>query len=193
MRTALIVLLLLPARLFAAPPMLGTVQVHSFVIAHACAVDGQLVTNRHVIDPRLQFDGAVSLSVRFSTPQGEEGWARTGWRSTSEDLAFLIPETPLTYYAPRAASAPKQGDHVRWVGYSWKSRTRAFERKEFGGRVSQITAGHIIVEEPTSQGTSGGCVYDAVGDVVGIISSQVPTEDNSAATVVVSLYGKWFR
>lgn len=175
-----------------APSLSGVVSVtHRFGMAQACPVDPDLaITNSHVIDPFPLVKEAPYLRARWNG-----GYLLPLDASWAEDLALVERDAnadpfPMTY--PVAANAPAVGEQLWWGGYDWSKPGRALRFRTFTGRVVEVRGGVFSLDTETPGGTSGGCVLNARGEVVGVIAWGKEMDNQSSAAFAVSVWGRWF-
>ena len=145
------------------------------------AMDGHIVTNRHV--------GSGSLELQFSTWDGTDFQAEVDAISEGPDLAILNgSEVPAgTTKASAASSNPARGTPVWAAGYPEGGQLSVLPGTVIGyingasigasGRVMEIT-NHI---EP---GNSGSALLDGAGEVVGVVfAKEIKTGDGLAIPV----------
>lgn len=172
------------------PSLSGVVSVsHRFGMAQACPVTPDLaITNAHVIDPFPLVREAPFIRVRWNG-----GYLSPVSGSWSEDLAVVSRSgDPFPMVYSLASSAPALGEQVWWGGYDWSKPSKALRFRVFTGRVVEVRAGVFSLDTETSGGTSGGCVLNAAGEVVGIIAWGKEMENQSSAAFAVSVWGRWF-
>ena len=159
---ALLLLLAVPK----APPA-NLHLIGRFATAQACPVAANLaLTCAHVVDLR-PFDLEIPLyPTLWTDDRGGEGLARPVVASGTCDLALLSGAFPHWYEL--AAAAPALGSRVRFAGYDWRNRGRAYDTREVEARVVRIVAGHVITDRAGELGSSGSCVLDEQDRVVAI-------------------------
>lgn len=160
--------------------------------AQACAIGPELVlTAAHVHDMR-PFDQSVPpYPLRFEASDGTVGILHPIAVDVASDLALSRPSVTLTHFSPLAERAPEVGDELHWEGYDWRKRSNVAALRQFTGRVARIRAGTIWLEKDTPGGSSGSCVQTEKGEVVGIISIGMTTEDLREAAGAVAVFGPW--
>ena len=141
--------------------------------------DGLIVTNRHLLSNDAGQPARRVLVIFSDTRE----WlpARVVKVSTSDDLAFLQIEVAGRYPKVRglAASASRieVGSPVAIIGYPFGtetpmegSGTRITARSTLGvGTVSKLLAEVLQIDAYAGEGSSGSPLFDARGDVVGVI------------------------
>jgi S1-C subfamily serine protease len=167
-------------------------------MGHACPVSTNLaITNAHVIDGDGSPEDAATTPVggRYQSLRGMDGTFATISVSPVSDLAIILTnraDPPLSYYS-LAKTPPKIGERLWWVAYDW-NRQRAFSPKLLSGVVKQVIAGHIIIDAKTPEGSSGGCMLNRQGEVVGITTFGIEfSDDEGGVAGAVGLWGKWFN
>jgi V8-like Glu-specific endopeptidase len=181
---------------FAGEPVPDTTKVIAlsgrFSMAQACPVSPYLaLTAGHVVDPS-PFNMGVSLLPYMGQSavwQGIIQGLRTYW---TMDLAWAFPDTDFPSWY-ELGSEPKAGERLWWVGYDWRNAKRGFERRLFSGEVTRSVAGTLFIDAETYPGSSGSCVLNAEGKVVGIISAVTGMESQEPVVMVVGVWAPWFK
>lgn len=164
-------------------------------MAHACPVAPDLaLTAGHVAQEDRVIGPAVPKSYRAESAVWA-GYLDAAMASSYEDAGFLRVDKdsaafPSWYEFQLAPPLP--GERLWWIGFDWSKRSRAFERRLFSGRVLRIVAGNIILDTSTPGGSSGSCVLNSAGRVVGTISWNKPLDDDSGVGVAVGMWPPWF-
>lgn len=154
---------------------------------HACPVTEHLaLTAVHV----AYDDDGKPRSYRFSTRDGVEGTATAVWKSPYADLAMLYTESRLREYSI-AEDAPAPGDALSLLGFDWRKNENAYGERVWQGKLFRTRAGHLIFEQPGEGGSSGSCVFNAAGEVIGINVGVKLTQDQQGAGIAVSVVGPW--
>jgi len=132
--------------------------------------DGYIVTNRHVVN------GCQRVSVRADSAPG--------WRAQvvavhpHDDLAVVRADTSFGAVAAfRVGTAIRPGDDVIAVGFPLAGLL-ADEPNVTTGSVSALAGIHndpaiLQMSAPVQQGSSGGPLFDASGNVVGIVVTKL--------------------
>lgn len=106
------------------------------------------------------------------------------------DLAVIESETPIPHWYPIAAEAPQIGERLFWVGLDWRDRSRAFAERVFSGRLLRISVGHLVIDRAGSPGSSGSCVLNEQGEVVGIHAVSAEMESGESVGGAVGIWGR---
>jgi hypothetical protein len=132
------------------------------------------------------------VSYQWSDDSGHSGTAIPFALNTYRDLASLCADGPdFPVVGTVAAQPPAVGERVRIVGYDWRNRAAAYATRVWEVKVTRIVARHIVMLEGSDFGSSGSCVLDASGKIVGIMSRLTPVEGlgSSYAGVAVGVWG----
>lgn len=162
-------------------------------MGHACPVmDGLAITAGHVaISQRLFGDPAQNAYRGESTDW--KGYLTAKFASDYEDAGFLASESPFPYQFKFAMRPALVGERLWWVGFDWRKKGQAGARRVFSGKVVSTPAGAIFFDVPTDPGSSGSCVLDADGKIVGVIAWAMGLQDQNSAAVAVGLWAPWFK
>lgn len=136
-----------------------------FGFGHGCPVEGYIFTARHVVNPAP----GVSSGASFLDVAGRVMPSVVVALGNAADVALLQPDDGalLTYY-PRGTVEP--GDTVYWWDYVQEPGRDAMRARLRAGKVLRIPGGHLVIDRLPIRGASGGCVFNAEGGVVGIIT-----------------------
>jgi S1-C subfamily serine protease len=132
--------------------------------------DGMIVTNRHVVN------GCRSIAVRAESPVGVP--AQVVALHPSDDLAVIRADTTFGATAAfRIGSPIRPGDDVVAVGFPLAGLL-ADEPSVTTGSVSALAGIHnnpavLQMSAPVQQGSSGGPLFDASGNVVGVVVTKL--------------------
>jgi V8-like Glu-specific endopeptidase len=160
-------------------------------MAHACPVLPQVaVTAAHVIAPN-QNDPSFITRLRFDAPDGVTGLVVPAATSDASDLAIVQLSKPAHPY-PLATAAPSPGETLYWLAYDYSGRKRALRPEVYSGKVLRVIAGNITIDETTPSGSSGSCVLNGRGEVVGIVSWGVGVGQTDQVTLAVGVFPPWF-
>lgn len=164
-----------------------------FSVAQSCPIAPYLaVTNGHVVDPQ-PFDPQAPLLPYYGQSGVWAGMLRPRTTVWVSDVALLSPAPELPSWYTIAKVEPRAGEKMWWVGYDWRNKDRAFAQRIFTGKVLRSVAGALIIDGETAQGSSGSCVLNASGEVVGIIEGLMGLDNSSSVTMVSALFPPWFK
>ncbi len=146
----------------------------AYGFASACAVEDYVLTAHHVAAP---FAGVPFLHDRqvgyaWSDPSGRAGLFDPVGLSAYRDLGLLAPiggDTPV--YQTVSVVPPQEGDIVRWVEYHKKNDDEGdfFAPEERSATVVRLVGGSVTFDEGPTTGASGTCLFNADGEVLGIV------------------------
>ena len=146
-----------------------------FTGGQACAVGSHVaLTAAHIPDKR-PFDTSVPLYPHiWSSDSGRWGvlLPRLGGTSLDRDLSIMDSREPFEEFVVPAETPPLVGDSLWLVGYDWRGAERAYSKRVHKATVTRIQAGHIIVRTDAEPGSSGSCVLNADGNLVGIFVAR---------------------
>lgn len=175
------------------PDMTGILRlVGRFGAAHACPVGELILTNGHVTDLR-PFDRDVSLMpYRYSDGAGHSGILAPVSTERCADLGLMAVRPGFTVKPyPVASEAPKVGERVWYQGFDFASRGKAYAERVVAAKVLRIVAGHLILDEVGDFGSSGSCVLNVRGQVVGINAFGHKVRSGEEVEGVVGIWGEW--
>lgn len=157
--------------------------------AHACPIaEDSALTAAHVVDVR-PFDKEVPLYPQLWTNgYGETGALQAVKAQQQLDGATLEPEEPFAHFYSIADKAPEPGEWVWFVGYDFEKRDQAFTEHVFKVRVLRVVAHHLILSEAGKPGSSGSCVLNAKGEVVGVNTGGMVLEDHREVGMAVGVW-----
>lgn len=142
----------------------------------------QLVTNRHVIA------GATTLQV--STFDGQDLLVDAAGAGLVADIAIVDTGSALPASVTLADENPEIGAAVEIVGYPGGGRLTttsgnvvSYEADPLNSNAGQV----IVTDAPAERGSSGSPLYDADGDVVGVVYAATSDGRHSLAVPVETL------
>ena len=162
---------------------------------HGCAVNGLVLTNAHMVDPRDRDDFGQPHTVRFryEFPSGQVGRGSSLFISSVADLAVVeLDQVPPSGYA-ELAPKPKEGDTIHWLEYDFRKRKNIFKDRWQEAKVTHIFTGDVLLDREVVRGASGGCAFNEEGQVIGIVTYGMTTADSKASTGITGLWGDWWK
>jgi hypothetical protein len=181
------------ARISAPPDTTGVLAIMGkYSIAHACPVSENLaLTAAHVIDPR-PFDKETPLHGSRWSAAGEEGLIDSDAVLRESDLGFISSLKPFPAFYQHAEEAPEVGETLWLVGYNWSGAKEAFAEKIIRVEVVRLVAGHLIFNRAGQPGSSGSCVLNSRGELVGINVAGMGVGYKEEVGIAVSVWGAWW-
>lgn len=165
-------------------------------LAHACAISPTLaLTNVHVVDAHPDEREYTPVPLMWGLPSGEVGVVVPALDNDRfRDLARVTPHrgTFPRYYSI-AADPPAAGDRVWFIGYDFRNRRDALAERRFEAKVLRTVAGTLVLHPAGTHGSSGSCVLDAAGRVVGVTYAGLSIAMDDAVGLVVGVYGDLLR
>lgn len=156
-----------PKRAVSAKPAVRTVSTGSGIVITA---DGLILTNEHVVRQCDAYEVALdsSRTVRATLRAAD----------ADRDLALLAVEESFPLAAQlRRDAAPRLGEPVAVVGYPLVQVLSAQPNVSFGHVNSTVgvkgNPSQMQIDVPIQRGNSGGPVFDAAGNVIGIVVSKL--------------------
>jgi S1-C subfamily serine protease len=134
------------------------------------SADGYIITNRHVVN------GCQSISVRADSSTAFK--AQVIALHAHDDLAVIRADAAFDAIAAFRVGAPiRPGDDIVAVGFPLAGLL-ADEPSVTTGSVSALAGIHndpaiLQMSAPVQQGSSGGPLFDASGNVVGIVVTKL--------------------
>lgn len=176
-------LALLLAATMAAPDLKGVLSLSSSVgFAHACPITPHYaLTNAHVVDDKVE-------GLRWSDELGNWGVVDKVEADVYSDLALLHSERPFGRVFEVEHSAPTVGTRVWIASYNRDNKKEAYKDKVVSGPITRVFAGLILFDEDAGPGSSGGCVVNAEGKVLGINEGWVSISQTSFLGIAVGLW-----
>jgi S1-C subfamily serine protease len=156
-----------PKRAVTAKPTARTVSTGSGIVITA---DGFILTNEHVVRQCDAYEVALdsTRTVRATLRAAD----------AVRDLALLAVEESFPLAARvRRDAAPRLGEPVAVVGYPLVQVLSAQPNVSFGHVNSTVglkgNPAQMQIDVPVQRGNSGGPVFDAAGNVIGIVVSKL--------------------
>ena len=162
---------------------------------HGCAVNGITITNRHMVDPRSagDFSPPHKMSFRYEFPDGVRGVGYSDKISNISDVAIVVLDKNPTFYGVLAAGPPRIKEKIVWVEYDFRKRSNIYKARTRTAKVVTVRTGRVYLDRSVTPGASGGCSYNEAGEVIGLITGRVPTEDSKESGSITGLWGYWWN
>jgi len=142
------------------------------------------LTARHVAYVKYgpEPDDLAAVPFRWSLPGRWAGGAAYGKTfSLSLDIAWVESDQPFPYFFPLAIREPQVGDQVTVVGYDDDAKPLVVKAK-----IVYFGAGLMYFSKTPGPGSSGSCVFNSEGEVIGInFARRVGEEANKILGVGV--------
>ena len=162
---------LVGSRDFSKEPYLSVSTPHSS--GHGCPVrDDLFVTARHIVQPSFKEINYVT----WGTVNNEQWGAASIFKaSLSQDLVLMrIIDQKLQRWYPIGNPIPHQR-HYGWeFTFDTDNPSDTFRRKLRSSMWLREFAGNIVLNEPATPGASGSCLFNELGQAVGIIVKSSP-------------------
>lgn len=171
--------------------------VGRFAAGHACPIEPRVaLTNGHVVDMR-PFDPTVKpYPYAWSDGTGASGFLVPYELENARDLARVQPlrEGDVFPHPLRVAQNPPQaGDRVWLLGFDWANRKRAMADDVIEARVTRVVALHVMFTPSGQPGSSGSCLLNDAGEVVGVNEGGYDTDVHEVAGLAVGVWGNLWR
>jgi hypothetical protein len=171
-----------------------------WAIGHACPCDGLILTAAHVAHPLYLRNGHKDeiISYAWSDHLGNEGYVGSAYLMLARDLGVLRILSGSPHYYRHAPEKPVSGDVVSWKEYDYRSRRHAYAPRIRTATVVRLVAGHLILDDsanpddPANPGASGTCLFNEMGQVVGIPIGHKRLFGREYVSVAVSVWGPWW-
>ncbi len=156
---------------------------------HGCPVSEHLMlTAKHFVARRTVDGSGFFFMPRWSDGYNNRGVLEYVRNVSSADMTVLRSVAPLDRWFHIAKKAPRVGSEVLLVGYNFE--TLALYRTIVVAKITAVKAGHLIFDDTPGPGSSGSCVLNRAGEVVGINVSGGETEKGTMG-FAVSVWGPW--
>jgi V8-like Glu-specific endopeptidase len=164
-------------------------------MGHGCPVSAtDALTAGHVAGT---WRGGVQAPQSYRGENSEwAGYLDAVLASTYEDAGVLrVDKDGVTFpsWYTLALRAPAIGERLWWVGFDWRKGKTAYQTQVFTAKVVTIKAGSIVLDTQAVEGSSGSCVLNAQGQVVGLLVWGHQMNDTHNMAVAVGLWPPWFN
>lgn len=158
--------------------------VGRYSAAHACPVEPRLaLTSGHVVDLRPFERGVPLMPYGWSDGLTGSGWLMPIEVEAARDLGRMEPlgkDDTFPHVLPVAPVPPSPGARVWLLGYRFDNPKNVMSEERVESHVTRIVANHVFYAPAGHPGSSGSCVLNDAGEVVGIVEGGFPTDDKSA-------------
>jgi hypothetical protein len=173
-----------------------TLSIHTgrHLVAHGCAVNGVVLTNAHVVDLRAKDEvDRVPPKVYFRYEFGpNKGVGNSYGVSNLVDIAVIQLDQDPPYGFATLASRPEEGDKIHWFEFDYRKRKNVGKERRREGKIVNIAAGFVHLDENATRGSSGSCAYNKDGQVIGLITFGTSTGDGKGSAGIAGLWGSWW-
>jgi hypothetical protein len=154
-------------------------------LGHACPTERGVYTALHNVKPYADHPQGHFFTKAFAWEDGYENKGLLYFDSSSEtrDLARAAASLGYVPY-PLADENPEVGDVVYWKEYNLSDDVMTIIERE--STVTQVIAGHIVMEHNPLPGASGGCLINRKGQAIGVVIWSFGGQGVSA-----SIAGDW--
>jgi hypothetical protein len=162
-------------------------------VAHACPVDGVVLTAAHVVSPfhHIPIVGNERIGYTWSDRSGNQGFVTGAAANLQRDLGMLVVGSGAPWFYKHALEEPKPGDVLQWVEYDFGSVENAYAANLRHAKLVRIVSGHLVLDDVPTKGASGSCLFNSESEVAGLIVWGVRVGDRQVG-VAASISGSWW-
>lgn len=143
------------------------------------------LTARHIAFTDSDGLEKTAIPLRWSLPGSFKGGVAKGQIFLySLDIASVKSSSPFPFYYTVSPVDPKLGDEVTLVGYDWEHGAKPVVAK---GKIEGFSAGVMYFSKTPGPGSSGSCVFNKDGEVIGINFGGMSQNDGSTMGIAVVL------
>lgn len=128
-----------------------------------CPVNGVILTARHVVEPKY---GETPLDASWGDRLGHSGFAKTLMVNSAADMALLQPKGPVV---PQQLPMGEVTERVYFFSYTYTAGPNVFKSEGHWATILHRTARHAMLDIEPTEGSSGGCLFNERGEVIGVI------------------------
>ncbi len=159
-------------------------------LAHGCPITtptgDYVLSSRHVV---MNEKKDRLMGARWGEQGGASGELFPIAISDRADIGMFgfVDEKRPSVMHHLSESAPGEGEVLWMFGYNWAT----FSEKPLALATVRVLAGHIVGNNSAGPGSSGSCLLDERGDVVGVNSWQVSGEGGENLSLGPAVFGPW--
>lgn len=137
-------------------------------LGHACPISAyEALTAWHVVVQAQPSRGVDPAPLTWeSVDHQQQGTLTWRWADVRRDLVLVVSDTPFPRWVLPADRAPRVGSKVKVTGYDWESVGLPSVERLY--EVSGFLPGRLLLRKAPGPGSSGSCVIDDSGRLVGI-------------------------
>jgi V8-like Glu-specific endopeptidase len=149
-------------------------------------VEGKVLTAGHVTTKTDRHNRELSPPLfMWEDGAGRSGAASGIFSHEFRDIGELEVSGDEPFWYSKATEIPKKGDKVYWVQFDKKD---ALKDDNASARVKYTRAGYLVVDKVPAAGSSGSCVFNDEGQVVGLIVWGTVNTGEGIAVLLEGLY-----
>ena len=152
-------------------PNQGVALFTSYGFGRGCPVVGVIATASHVLS--TSYYNKTYGDAWWSDQFGGNGFARRVGVDTAVDGAILEAVGP----SPTSIPIGDVTETLYFYDYDYSTKEDAFSLTLQRATLVREIGGHIIFDVSPAHGSSGGCLFNDVGDAVGIVVWIIGTDD----------------
>ena len=149
---------------------------------HACPVNDYVITADHVLWDK---ERRTYTQATYSDGYGANGVAMVIGGYGAVDLVILEILGDDVIYLPSGVG--RINEKVYWFEYDFRSQKNALRARRRFAHILREVAGHYILDEMPVGGSSGSCLLNSEGQVIGMIVAGWETDDGLGVGSAIKL------